>query len=123
MGRYNVTLTKIKYILNEDGVWVLKDQIRIHTKEEHDVEEEEHVGSNDVLAAMFETPPTAFLLEKAFTSTWLSRMKIRLMHIKIHMRQIRETESHMRDTQTEIVEDLRDIKNMMAFLLFYYPPP
>jgi hypothetical protein len=32
----NRILTKMKYVLNEDGAWVSKDRIRVHAKEEHD---------------------------------------------------------------------------------------
>jgi hypothetical protein len=42
----NMTLTKMKYILNKDDAWVSKDQIGIHVEEEHDVEEKEQCKSS-----------------------------------------------------------------------------
>jgi hypothetical protein len=35
----NITLTKMKYVLNEDGAWVSRDQNGVHAEEVHDEEE------------------------------------------------------------------------------------
>lgn len=35
----NITPTKMKYVLNEDGVWVSRDQNGVHAEEVHDEEE------------------------------------------------------------------------------------
>jgi hypothetical protein len=78
--------------------------------------EEEHVGSDDVREVMFETPPTASLPKKAFTSTWWSR-------VENHLTQLEMEVCQMRATQTKIANDLKDIKSMMASLLSHYPSP
>jgi hypothetical protein len=36
----NRTLTKMKYVLNDDGVWVPKDQMQAHVEEKHDEKEQ-----------------------------------------------------------------------------------
>jgi len=74
----NKTLTKMKYVLNDNSAWVSKDQLGMHAKEKHDVEEKEHVGSDNELEAMFETAPTPSSLKKPSTSTWSSRMESQL---------------------------------------------
>lgn len=56
----NRILTKMKYVLNEDGAWVSKDHIRVHAKEEHDEEKEHNVGRIEEIKAMFETTPLSF---------------------------------------------------------------
>jgi hypothetical protein len=35
----NITPTKMKYVLNEDGAWVSRDQNGVHAEEVHDEEE------------------------------------------------------------------------------------
>ena len=35
----NRTLTKMKYVLNDDGIWVPKDQMQAHVEEKHDEKE------------------------------------------------------------------------------------
>lgn len=34
------TLTKMRYVLNEDCAWVSKDQLEVHDEEKHDGGEE-----------------------------------------------------------------------------------
>jgi hypothetical protein len=51
----NITLTKMKFLLNEEGVWVTKIQVGAYAEEEHD-EEELHVGGDDEFVNMFEKP-------------------------------------------------------------------
>jgi len=55
----NKTFTKMKYMLNEDGVWVPTDQRGAHVEEENDAEKEKKhiIGSDDKFKAMFETSP------------------------------------------------------------------
>ena len=65
----NITLSKMKYMLNEDGVWVSKDQTGAHDKEENDKEEEQCVGSDVEFETMFKIPPPASSPEEATTST------------------------------------------------------
>jgi hypothetical protein len=46
----NKTLTKMKYMLNKDDVWVSKNQVRVHTrkKKKHgDAKEEQETSSDD----------------------------------------------------------------------------
>lgn len=45
----------MKFVLNKDCAWVSRDQIKAHAKEQHDKEEEQHVGSDYEFKAMFET--------------------------------------------------------------------
>lgn len=35
----NITLTKMKFLLNEEGVWVTKIQVGAYVEEEHDEED------------------------------------------------------------------------------------
>jgi hypothetical protein len=58
---------------------------------------------------MLETPPTASFLEDVGTSSWWSRMEGRLKYIEGKVHHIRE--------------DVHDIKDILAILLFHYPPP
>lgn len=39
----NKTFTKMKYMLNEDGVWVLTDQRGAHVEEENDAKKEKNI--------------------------------------------------------------------------------
>jgi hypothetical protein len=67
----NKTLTKMKYMLNKDDVWVSKNQVRVHTrkKKKHgDAKEEQEASSDDEIEVM--------------SSTWNSGMKNRLIHYK-----------------------------------------
>jgi len=113
----------MKYVLNEDGAWVSRDQNGVHAEEVHDEEEKWRVGSDDKFEAMFESPLPTSLLEEASTSTWTSRMKNRLTHLETYVRHLRDTQSHMVATQWQMANDLKDIKSMMDNLLFCYPPP
>jgi len=51
----NLTLTKMKFLLNEEGVWVAKIQVGTYVEEEHD-EEELHVSGDDEFVNMFKKP-------------------------------------------------------------------
>ena len=55
----NITLIKIKFVLNEESVWVAKTQ-KAYAEEEHDKKEEEelHVCGDDEFVNMFEMPLT-----------------------------------------------------------------
>jgi hypothetical protein len=57
------TLTKMKLVWNDEGVWALKDQV-----EAHDEEEEEHFSSDGEFVNVFATPPTTFSFEDVGTS-------------------------------------------------------
>jgi len=35
----NITLTKMKYVLNKDGAWVSRDQNEVHAEEVHNKKE------------------------------------------------------------------------------------
>jgi hypothetical protein len=63
------TLTKMKFVLNKEGVWVTTDQVGARAEEEHDEEEKPHVGGDDEFADMFETPPTTSSSKNASTSS------------------------------------------------------
>jgi len=60
------TLTKMKFILNEDGVWVAREQIGVHVDEEHKEKHEQPTGGNDEFVNMFATPPTTSFSVQAF---------------------------------------------------------
>jgi hypothetical protein len=64
----NITLTKMKFLLNEEGVWVAKIQVGAYAEEEHD-EEELHVGGDDEFVNMFEKPLVTSFFEDAGTSS------------------------------------------------------
>jgi hypothetical protein len=55
-------------MLNKDFARVSRDQIKTHAKEEHDKDEEQHVGSYGEFEAMFETQLHASSPEKASTN-------------------------------------------------------
>jgi hypothetical protein len=42
----NKTFTKMKYMLNENGNWVSKDQFGAHVEEKHDKKEKQHMSSD-----------------------------------------------------------------------------
>lgn len=84
-------------ILNVDGGWVPEDEIGIHVEEQHDVDKEEQVGSDDELEVMLQTPPITSSPKKASTSIWSSRMENHLIHLETDVCQIRKTQSHIRD--------------------------
>lgn len=65
----NLTLTKMKFLLNEEGVWVAKIQVGTYVEEEHD-EEELHVSGDDEFVNMFKKPLiTLFFFEDAGTNS------------------------------------------------------
>jgi len=66
----NKTLTNMKFLLNDYGVWVSRDQIGVHVEEE-----QQHGGSDNEFEIMFETPPMISSFKKVGTSTWKSRVK------------------------------------------------
>ena len=71
---YNRTLTKMKYVFNEDGAWVFRDHLGVYVKEEHE-EEEQYEGNNDEIEAMFKTPLPVLSPEVASSSSWPSRIE------------------------------------------------
>lgn len=74
----NMSLTKMKYVLYNDGAQVLKNQMGAHAQEEHDEKEEQNISNENGFEAMFETTPFVSSLEMASTSTWLTRTENRL---------------------------------------------
>lgn len=65
----NRTLTKMKYVFNEDGVWVFRDHLGVYVEEEHE-EEEQCEGNDDEIEAMFETPLLVLSPKVASSSSW-----------------------------------------------------
>ena len=115
----NKTLTKIKFILNKDGVWVPKDQIK---EEVRDEEDEQQVG-DDEFGNVFETPPLSSSPKDVGTSSLRFRMDDRLAHIEVDMSYLRESQAHILSNQEHMLGDLRDIKDIMTSLLSRYPLP
>ena len=89
----NITLTKMKYVLNENDAWVSRDQIGFYAEEVHNEEEKWRVGSDDKFKVMFESPLPISLPEKASTSLWISMMKNRLTHLETYVHHLRDTQS------------------------------
>jgi len=103
------TLIKMKFVLNKECAWVAREKMRVHIEKEYEEEQEQPAGGDDEFVDMFATPPTVFSSEDVGTISWWSRMEGRLEHIEGEVHHIRE--------------DVRDIKDMMANLLSWYPPP
>jgi hypothetical protein len=74
------------------------------------------MSNDNGFKAMFETSPLVSSLEKALTSTWLTRIESHLEWLEMNVHHIREMQSY-------IVDNLIDIKTMIANLLFCYPSP
>jgi len=119
----NITLTKMKYVLNKNGACVSRDQIGVHAEEVHDEEEKWRVSSDEKFEATFESPLPTSLPEEASTSTWTSRMKNRLTHLETYVRHLRDTQSHMLDTQWQMANDLKTSKAwwIIYSLAFHHP--
>lgn len=56
--------------------------IRGHAEEEHEEEEQQHIGSDNEFAYMFKIPPKTSSSKDAGTIFWRSRMEDYLQHIK-----------------------------------------
>ncbi|KAF9682512.1 hypothetical protein SADUNF_Sadunf05G0116600 [Salix dunnii] len=114
------TLTRMKYVLNENGEWIQGHQEGAHAEEEHVSAEEEENVAEDEFTNLFESPPPASSPDEPSVSGWSHRMESRLTHIEADMR-------HMRDSheafQTEMRTDMQELKEMMTSLLSRYPPP
>lgn len=97
------TLTKIKFVLNEESVQVLKNQVEDHDEKTHDEEEEQHISGDYKFVDILVTPLRASSSEDVGTSFWRSMIEGWLKH--------KEDEVH------HIREDVRNIKDMMTSLL------
>ena len=93
------TLTKIKFILNEDGAWVLKDKIN---KEERDEEDEQQVG-DDEFANIFKTPPLSSSPKDVGTSSLRFWMDDRLAQIEVDVSYLRESQAHILSNQEHML--------------------
>ena len=120
----NTTLTRMKYVLNENGEWIQGHQEGAHAEEEHvSAEEEENVAEDqgeDEFTNLFESPPPASSPDEPSASGWSHRMESRLTHIEADMRYMRDSHEAF---QTEMRTDMQEMKEMMASLLSRYPPP
>ncbi|KAF9663445.1 hypothetical protein SADUNF_Sadunf17G0050800 [Salix dunnii] len=115
------TLTRMKYVLNENGEWIQGHQEGAHAEEEHvSAEEEENVAKDqgeDEFTNLFESPPPASSPNEPSASGWSHRMESRLTHIEADMR-------YMRDSHEAFQTEMRtDMQEMMTSLLSRYPPP
>jgi len=67
------TLIKMKFVLNDKGVWLPKDQISVHAEEEHREEEEEkekeEIGGDNEFINMFAMPPPTSSFKDVATSS------------------------------------------------------
>lgn len=88
----------MKYVLYKDGAQVLKNQMGAYAQEEHDEKEEQNMNNDNGFEAMFETPRLVSSLEKASTSTWLTRIESRLAWLEMNVHHIREIQSYIVDT-------------------------
>jgi hypothetical protein len=96
------------YVLTNDGAWMSKDQIGAHVEEEHVEEEKQNIGGDAEFVDMFETPPRASSSKDVGTSSWQSRMEVRLEHIEGGMHHIREGVHDMKDMMASFLTTLND---------------
>jgi len=82
------TLTKMKFVLNKEGVWVPKYQVKAHAEENHDKKEEKHINGDDEFVDVFATSPTTSSFKYFGTSSWQPRMEGHLEHIECEMHHI-----------------------------------
>jgi hypothetical protein len=103
-----MTLNKMGYVLTNDGAWMSKDQIGAHVEEEHVEEEKQNIGGDAEFVDMFETSPRASSSKDVGTSSWQSRMEVRLEHIEGGMHHIREGVHDMKDMMASFLTTLND---------------